>query len=35
VPLKFEAEQAGIVSFCGCKHTGNTPRCDGSHKNLA
>jgi CDGSH iron-sulfur domain-containing protein 3 len=34
-PIKFEAEQTGIVSFCGCKHTGNQPRCDGSHKNLA
>ena len=33
-PLKFDAEEAGIVSFCGCKATGKAPRCDGSHKNL-
>jgi CDGSH iron-sulfur domain-containing protein 3 len=33
-PLKFDAEQAGIVSFCGCKATGNSPRCDGTHNKL-
>lgn len=33
-PMKFDAEEAGIVSFCGCKATGKAPRCDGSHKNL-
>jgi len=32
--MKFEAEQAGTVSFCGCKQTKNAPRCDGFHKNL-
>jgi CDGSH-type Zn-finger protein len=32
--MKFDAEQSGIVSFCGCKGSGNAPRCDGSHKNL-
>jgi CDGSH-type Zn-finger protein len=32
--MKFEAEQSGTVSFCGCKHSGNSPRCDGSHNKL-
>jgi CDGSH-type Zn-finger protein len=32
--MKFDAEQSGVVSFCGCKATGNSPRCDGSHKNI-
>jgi CDGSH-type Zn-finger protein len=32
--MKFDAEQAGIVSFCGCKATGNAPRCDGTHNKL-
>ena len=30
----FDAEESGIVSFCGCKGSGKAPRCDGSHKNL-
>ena len=33
-PMKFEAEESGIVSFCGCKGSSKMPRCDGSHKNL-
>ena len=33
-PMKFDAEESGIVSFCGCKGSGKAPRCDGSHKNL-
>jgi CDGSH-type Zn-finger protein len=30
VPQKFDATEAGIVSFCGCKATGNMPRCDAT-----
>jgi CDGSH-type Zn-finger protein len=33
-PMKFDAEESGIVSFCGCKGSAKAPRCDGSHKNL-
>jgi CDGSH-type Zn-finger protein len=33
-PVKFDAEEASIVSFCGCKGSAKAPRCDGSHKNL-
>ena len=33
-PMKFDAEQSGTVSFCGCKQSGNKPRCDGSHNKL-
>jgi CDGSH-type Zn-finger protein len=33
-PMKFDAAEAGIVSFCGCKGSAKAPRCDGSHKNL-
>jgi CDGSH-type Zn-finger protein len=32
--MKFDAEQAGTVSFCGCKQSGNKPRCDGTHNKL-
>ena len=30
--MKFDADQSGTVSFCGCKASGNLPACDGSHK---
>jgi CDGSH-type Zn-finger protein len=28
------AEEAATISFCGCKQTGNHPRCDGTHRSL-
>lgn len=34
-PIKFDAEQTGVVSFCGCKASTKAPLCDGSHKNLS
>ena len=30
-PLRFDADKSETVYFCGCKATGNAPRCDGSH----
>lgn len=33
-PMKFDAEESGVVSFCGCKGSSKMPRCDGSHRNL-
>jgi CDGSH-type Zn-finger protein len=32
VPL--EMKEKGQVRFCGCKHSKNAPRCDGTHKSL-
>ncbi|MGI9542964.1 MAG: CDGSH iron-sulfur domain-containing protein [Cyclobacteriaceae bacterium] len=26
--------EAKKVAWCGCKHSGNKPYCDGSHKNM-
>jgi CDGSH-type Zn-finger protein len=33
--MEFKAEEAGTISFCGCKHSGKQPRCDGTHRSLA
>ena len=30
----YQAERDEEVIFCGCKHTGTRPFCDGSHSNL-
>jgi CDGSH-type Zn-finger protein len=32
--VKYQAERAGPVWFCGCKRTHTEPTCDGSHKAL-
>ena len=28
------AEKDGTLYFCGCKHTGAAPLCDGTHNSL-
>ena len=33
-PIVFTAEKDETVYLCGCKHTGEGPRCDGSHKTV-
>ena len=33
-PVILEAEESKAVFFCGCKHTGNQPYCDGTHNSL-
>ncbi len=33
-PLSFKAEKDGLHYLCGCKHTGNKPYCDGTHKKI-
>lgn len=33
-PVKFVAEDDGMVFFCGCKATENAPHCDSSHGKL-
>lgn len=33
-PHRFTAEKSGKAWLCGCKHTGNAPFCDGTHKTL-
>jgi CDGSH-type Zn-finger protein len=32
--LEYKAEKTGDVYFCGCKRTGKSPLCDGTHKAL-
>jgi CDGSH-type Zn-finger protein len=32
--VKYTAPASKKVFFCGCKHTGKAPLCDGSHKAL-
>jgi CDGSH-type Zn-finger protein len=32
--VKFEVAEKKTVWWCQCKHTGNAPLCDGSHKKL-
>ena len=34
LPVKFVAEKTGMVAFCGCKRTGNKPRCDDTHFSI-
>ena len=34
VPLEYKAKESGTVYFCGCKHSGNGVRCDGTHARL-
>lgn len=34
-PLKYVAEQTGLVWFCACKQTSTAPLCDGRHRGLA
>jgi CDGSH-type Zn-finger protein len=34
VPEKFEITETSKVALCGCKHTKNKPKCDGTHKSL-
>ena len=33
-PMKFELEEKRRVALCQCKHTGNSPLCDGAHSGL-
>jgi CDGSH-type Zn-finger protein len=33
-PLMYEADKTGQVWFCGCKATGKSPLCDGTHNRL-
>ncbi|MCC6714997.1 MAG: CDGSH iron-sulfur domain-containing protein, partial [Gammaproteobacteria bacterium] len=33
-PVKFTAAKSGKAWLCGCKHSGNKPYCDGTHKSL-
>jgi CDGSH-type Zn-finger protein len=33
--MKVEITEKQKIAFCGCKHTGTQPRCDGTHKTLA
>jgi CDGSH-type Zn-finger protein len=30
----YEADKTGQVWFCGCKATGKSPLCDGTHNRL-
>jgi CDGSH-type Zn-finger protein len=32
--VEFKAEESGTIPFCGCKNSGNKPRCDGTHRSL-
>jgi CDGSH-type Zn-finger protein len=32
--VKYDATETKTVFFCGCKHTGGKPFCDGTHKSL-
>jgi CDGSH iron-sulfur domain-containing protein 3 len=32
--VKHTQTTAGTVYFCGCKHTGTPPLCDGTHRKL-
>jgi CDGSH-type Zn-finger protein len=32
--MKYTAEESKKVFFCGCKATGKSPLCDGSHNKL-
>jgi CDGSH-type Zn-finger protein len=34
VPLAYTADVTGTKWFCGCKHSGTKPMCDGTHKKL-
>ena len=33
-PVKYEAERARTLYFCGCKQTAGVPLCDGTHNKL-
>src|SRR5258708_36865522 len=32
VPVKWNADERKTVYFCGCKHRGNAPRGQGTHR---
>jgi mannose-6-phosphate isomerase-like protein (cupin superfamily) len=34
LPIAFTPKRDEDVIFCGCKHTGTAPFCDGAHSNL-
>lgn len=33
-PVRHKAEKSATVYFCGCKHSGGAPLCDGTHSKL-
>jgi CDGSH-type Zn-finger protein len=33
-PIKVSVEKDKIYAFCTCGHTGNSPWCDGAHKQI-
>jgi CDGSH-type Zn-finger protein len=33
-PVIFENEKEGNIALCGCRQTGNSPFCDGTHTKL-
>lgn len=33
-PIKFDVTETQRVALCNCKHTDNSPFCDGAHSKL-
>ena len=33
-PIIVDNEKEGNIAWCGCKATGNSPYCDGTHSKL-
>ena len=33
-PIIVDNEKEGNIAWCGCKSTGNSPYCDGTHSKL-